>query len=116
MSEDLVQEPVTLHDLAELSREKLHLAPDDASGPLAATASYIRANPWTSMAGAALLGVALVALTRRRPAPRRLDIVRDWLDDARENLPTRRQVNSLVDSTGVPCLLKQLGQKLHLVT
>ncbi|CAN5329419.1 hypothetical protein BH09VER1_BH09VER1_49200 [soil metagenome] len=116
MRDDLNQEPVTLHDLTELSREKLGLARDGANGALAATAGYIRANPWTAVAGAALLGVALVALSRRGLEPRRLKVVRGWLDDAREKLPTQREVSSFAESTGVPCLLKQLGKKLHLVT
>ncbi len=114
MSED--QEPATLHDLTELSREKLGLPQTDAVDPLAAAVSYIRANPLTAVAGAALLSVALVALSRRRPEPRNLDAVRHWLDEARENLPSRSELESFAESTGVPCLLKRVGQRLHLVS
>lgn len=116
MSEDFVQaQPVTLHELAELSREKLGLPVRDPINPVAATASFVRANPWTALAGAALLGVGLVVLSRRRPEPGKLAALRDWVGDARESLPTRREVQSFAESTGIP-LLRQLGRKLHLVS
>jgi len=110
------QEHATLHDLAELSPEKLGLSSKAAADPFAAMVDYLRVNPWRSVAGAAVLGVALVALSRRRSEPRKLEVIRDWLDEARENLPSRRAIDSLADSTGVSCLLRRLGRKLHLAS
>lgn len=115
MTEDAFDESPSIHELTERGREKLAQAQDGARDALTAVADYARANPWVAIAGAAVLGGVVVALSKpgRKP-PSRLDVVRDWLDEAYAKLPSQRQVQSAVETSGVPDFLNQLKKKLHL--
>jgi len=114
MSEDVAEETPSIQELAQKGREKLAQAQTGAKDALSAVADYTRANPWIAIAGAAVLGGVVVALTKpaRKPASR-LDVVRDWLDEAYAKLPSQKQVQSVVEASGVPDFFSQLRKKLH---
>lgn len=114
MSEDIAGETPTIQELTEKGREKLAQAQAGAKDALSVVADYTRANPWIAIAGAAVLGGVIVALTKPAPKPvSRLDAVRDWLDDVYAKLPSQKQVQSAVEATGVPDFFGQLKKKLH---
>jgi hypothetical protein len=75
---------------------------------------YLRANPWLAVAGTAVATHIFSALTPKTPIRRGSSraAVRDWLDDAYENLPSRKQLESAAKSAGVPTSLSQLQAKL----
>lgn len=114
MSEDLAEQTPSIQELTQKGREKLAQAQTGAKDALSAVADYTRANPWIAIAGAAVLGGVLVALTKphRKPVSR-WDAVRDWLDDAYAKLPSQKQVQSAVEASGVPDFLGQVRKKLH---
>jgi hypothetical protein len=80
---------------------------------------YIRKNPWLAVGGAVLAGVVVAALIPHRARQQdRLQVVRDWLEDAREKvgdqLPSKSDLQSAVQSIHPQAALKELGKKLHL--
>ena len=115
MSEDAVEETPTIHELTERGREKLAQAQEGAKDVLAAVADYARANPWIALAGAAVIGGVVVALSKPcQRTPSRRDAVRDWLDEAYAKLPSQKQVQAVVETSGVPDFVAQLKKKFHL--
>jgi len=111
MNEEFTEEPVKLHELTELGREKLAQTQDATKEALAVTKDYIKANPWIAVAGAAILGGVLVALARPcKPSPTNLDNVRDWLDEAYAQLPSK----SDIQSSGPGKFLKHLAKSLNI--
>jgi len=114
MSEDAIEEGPDIHDLTEKGRQKLAQAQAGATDALSAVADYARENPWVAIAGAAVLGGVLVALAKPNRPKSRTDALRDWLDEAYAKLPSQKQVQSIVDDSGVPDFLAQLKKKLHL--
>jgi len=114
MNQDIVEETPSIHEMTEIGREKLAQAQSGAKDALSAVADYARKNPWIAIGGAALIGGAFVALTRSgKPASRR-DIIRSWLDEAYAKLPSQKQVQSVVETSGLPDFVGQLKKKLHL--
>ncbi len=110
-------EPVTLHELTEVGREKLAEAQDGAKDALGATTEYLKANPWTAVAGAAVIGGVLVALLRpSRPKTPNMENLRDWMGEAVAKLPSQRDVQAMAKSSGAQKLLKQWAKSLHLAT
>lgn len=76
-------------ELPEQAREKLAEVQERAKGSPATVTEYIRANPWTAVAVAVLVGGLAGALCRSgRPEPSKLDAAREWLDDAYRGFPT----------------------------
>ncbi len=115
MNENEPDAQSTIHELTEAGREKLAQAQSGAQDALSAATEYIRANPWVAVAGAAVLGGVIAVLSKSsKPEPRNLDAVRDWLDEAYSKLPSQKQVQSIADSSGIPCFLKSLKKKLNL--
>ena len=114
MSEDAVEETPSIHEMTEMGREKLAQAQTGAKDVLSAVANYARANPWVVIAGAAIIGGAVVALTRSSRSESRMDVVRDWLDEAYAKLPSQKQVQAVVETSGVSDFLTQFKKKLHL--
>lgn len=99
MSEDHPEEAPTIHDMTRKGREKLAQAQERAKSTLGAVTAYIRANPWVAVAGAAAIGGVLVAVSRQgNPGHRKLDVVREWLDEAYAKLPDQKQVQSMAGS------------------
>jgi hypothetical protein len=114
MSEDIAEETPSIQEWTEKGREKLAQAQTGAKDALSAVADYTRANPWIAIAGAAVLGGVVVALTKPARKPEsRLDVIRDWLDDMYAKLPSQKQVQSAVEASGVPDFLGQVRKKLH---
>jgi hypothetical protein len=74
----------------------------------------LRANPWLAVAGTAVAARIFEALTPstsiRRGSSRAA--LRDWLGNAHETLPTRKQLESAAKSAGVPTSLRQLQARL----
>jgi len=71
-----------------------------------------------AVVGAAVLGGALVALakvaTPSKPGSPNLDVVHKWFDDAYAKLPSKRKVQKLAESAGIPKnFLSQLAKSLH---
>ncbi len=115
MSEDAVDEMPSIQDYTELGREKLAKVQEGAKDALTVVADYARANPWVAIAGAALIGGVVVALSKpSRKPPSRFEVVREWLDEAYAKLPSQKQVQSAVETSGVPDFLSHLKQKFHL--
>jgi hypothetical protein len=115
MSEESTEETSAFKDLAEKGREKLSQAQDGAKDALSAATEYIRANPWSSVAVAAVLGGVIVALAKPgKPESPHLDAIRDFLDDAQSRIPTKKQVRALADDSGIPDFVKGLRKKLNL--
>lgn len=114
MSEETQEPAATIHEFTEKGRETLENAQSGARNALATATDYIRANPWTAVAGAAIVGGVLAALTAPRPsAPHQLDAVRDWLAETYEKLPSQKQVqSSLAKGAGLPEVLTALRRKL----
>jgi hypothetical protein len=108
-------QPSSIHDLTEKGREHLQAATSGAKDGIAAATEYIRANPWVAVAGAAVIGGVITALSRSHKSDTsKLDAVREWLDDAYAKLPSQKQVQEMADSAGVSDFLKQVGKKLHI--
>ncbi|MGH8047982.1 MAG: hypothetical protein ACREKL_12120 [Chthoniobacterales bacterium] len=79
----------------------------------------IRKNPWIFIGGALLIGGAIAALCpRHRREPEKLEVVRDWLRHAYENvadrMPDRSDVQSAVESLDLPGRINCLRRKLHI--
>jgi hypothetical protein len=114
MSEDAVEETPSIHEMTEKGREKLAQAQTGAGDALSSVADYTRANPWVAIAGAAIIGGVVVALSKSRKSVSRMNVVRDWLDEAYAKLPSQKQVQSAVETSGVLDFLAQLKKKLPL--
>lgn len=115
MNDDILDEPSDLQDFEARAHERLRTARGAARDALTATADYIRANPWVTVAGAAVIGGVIAVLARPgRPEPRKFEVVRGWLDDACAKLPSQRQVQSAVDHCGVTKAVREIKRKLHL--
>jgi len=101
-----------IHDLVEAGRKKLDAR---ASDRFQMATDYVRANPWVAVGIAAAVG-GLIAVAAKRPKTRaqNLDAFRDWLDEAYSKIPSEKQVRSVVDSSGAPSFLRELGKKLRL--
>jgi ElaB/YqjD/DUF883 family membrane-anchored ribosome-binding protein len=113
MSEDAIEETSPLQEATAKGREKLAQAQCVATDTLTGIANYTRANPWLAIAGAALVGGVVVALARPSRPRSRADVIRDWLDEAYAKMPSSKQVQSVVETTGVPDLVARLKKKLH---
>jgi hypothetical protein len=114
MSDEMNDEANTIRDLTERGREKLALARSGAQDAVSATARYVRAHPWIAVAGAAVVGGAICALTKHgRPQPKNFKVAKKWLDEAYAKLPSQKQVQAVAESAGLPDFLKQLQKKLH---
>lgn len=85
----------------------------EAKDSLQAVSDYIKANPWTVVAGAAVLGGLIAILTRPKQPPTAAEVFRQWLDEVSGSLPSRKQIESTAKSAGLPCSLKELEKKLH---
>jgi len=114
MSEDHPEETDARPDLTDAAREKLTQAQELAKDALTGATDYIRAHPWLAVAGGAVLGGLIAALSRPKPDPGKLDAVREWLDEAYARLPDQGDLRSAAESTGIPCLLKKLRKSLHI--
>ncbi len=105
--------PVTIDELTEFGREKLARAETVTRDAVAVTTDYIKANPWIAVAGAAVLGGAIVALASPcRRQTNKLEAVRDWFDDAYAKLPSQADLKC----PAIPKFLKNLGKSLHLTS
>lgn len=75
---------------------------------------YIRANPWTVMAGAVVVGGVLAALVARpKEPPSKLELLSQWLEEQGEHLPSRKELQAKAKSLGLPSSLQELKKKLH---
>lgn len=84
-------------------------------GGLVTATEYIRANPWVAVAGAAVIGgIVAVALRQSKPESGKLEVVRDWLEDAYAKLPSQKQVRSAAEASGIPGFLESLLKALHI--
>jgi len=101
-------------DASTAIRDFNEKAQDCAKDALTTATDYIRANPWIAVAGAAVAGGVLAALAKPAKAPpSKLDAVREWMDEAYAKLPSQKQVQAAVESSGVPRFLHQLRKTLH---
>lgn len=115
MSDEFSDEPSDIQDLTQIGREKLAEAQGATKDALTATTDYIRANPWVAVAGAAVIGGVIAALSRpHRREPTKFEAVREWLDDAYAKLPTPKQVHAMAENCGVTDTIRQIRRKLHL--
>jgi hypothetical protein len=115
MSEDYFEESGSNLDPAEVAREKLARAQEQVRGGLTTATEYIRANPWVAVAGAAVIGgIVAVALRQSKPEPGKLEVVRDWLEDAYAKIPSQKQVRSAAEASGIPSFLESLRKALHI--
>jgi hypothetical protein len=115
MSEDNFEDAASNSDPAEVAREKLAQVEKQVRGTLSTATDYIRDNPWVAVAGAAVIGgIVAVALRQSKPEPRKLEVVRDWLEDAYAKLPSKKQMRSAAEASGIPCFLDSLRKALHI--
>lgn len=115
MSEDNFEEAASNPDPTEVAREKLARVEQQVRGGLTTATEYIRANPWVAVAGAAVIGgIVAVALRQSKPEPGKAEVVRDWLKDAYAQLPSRKQVRSAAEASGIPGFLESLRKALHI--
>jgi len=115
MSEDNYEESASNPDPAEVAREKLAQVEEQVRGTLSTATGYIRDNPWVAVAGAAVIGgIIAVALRQSKPEPGKLEVVRDWLEEAYAKLPSQKQVRSAAEASGIPSFLKSLREALHI--
>ena len=105
----------TIHQRAETGHDNVERARILAEDPWGSAAGFLRENPWVAVAGAAVLGGVLTALTRRSPVRRNSSraAVRDWLEEAHASLPTKKQFKSMANSAGLPTTLAQLKERLR---
>jgi len=109
MSEDIPSDDTRVEDVATKVQ-------DVTTNSLQTASDYIRANPWTVVAGAAILGGIVGAiLTRPKQPPSPSELLNQWLEEAGERLPSRKQLQATAKSAEFPCSLKELKKKLHLV-
>jgi len=115
MSEDNYEESASNLDPAEVAREKLAQVEKQVRGTLSTATGYIRDNPWVAVAGAAVIGgIVAVALRQSKPEPGKLEVVRDWLEEAYAKLPSQKQVRSAAEASGIPSFLESLRKALHI--
>lgn len=112
-----------LASAAENTRQKaLEIAGATRDGALdawSAAENYIQKNPWLTVAGALVAGIAVAALLpRRHPQPDRLHAVRDWLEDAyakiSDHLPDQDDIRTAAQSCPLSSAWGGLGKKLHI--
>jgi hypothetical protein len=75
---------------------------------------FLRNNPWLAVAGAALAGGVLSAISDRKKSrkTKSSSAVRGWLEEAYDNLPTPKQFHSMAKTAGVPTSFEQFKEKL----
>jgi len=78
-----------------------------------AAEDFITARPWLAVAGTAILTGVFTAISENKRIRRNSSraALRDWLDDAHESLPTKKQLVSVAKSAGLPTTLKDLQEK-----
>jgi hypothetical protein len=78
-----------------------------------AAEDFITARPWLAVAGTAILTGVFTAISENKRIRRNSSraALRDWLDDAHESLPTKKQLVSVAKSAGLPTTLKDLHEK-----
>lgn len=115
MSEDAGEQPSPISDLADKGNEVLEQTQDKAADALSSVAEYVRANPWVALAGAAIVGGVIVALSRpKQPEHPNLDSLREWLDEAVAKLPSKKQIRKAAQSPAINDFLSDLKKKLGL--
>jgi len=108
-----------LNDLQRKGQEIAGAARDRAMDALNEVEYLVRRRPWLFIGGALLAGAVIASLLpRRRPEPGKLEIVRDWLREAYDNVaahvPDRDDIKSAVDSLDLPGRVSDLRKKLHI--
>ncbi len=85
-----------------------------AQDAMAEAEEFLRNNPWVAVAGAAVAGGVLSAISDRKKSrkTKSSSAVRGWLEDAYETLPTPKQFQSMAKTAGVPTSIEQLKEKL----
>lgn len=111
--------PEETNDLRQKGREIAEATRNRATDALYEVEYQIRRHPWLFVGGAILVGAAIAAMCpRRRPEPQKLEVVRDWLRDAYDNvagrLPDRDDLRSAVDALDIPGRVTCLRKKLHI--
>jgi hypothetical protein len=115
MNEDFSDEQNPILSVEEKAREGFEQVRDSACDCLTTATDYIRANPWLAVVGVAVVaGVLAATIKRGKPESGKFDAVREWLDEAYAKLPNQKQVQSMAESSGLPCLLKRIRESLHL--
>lgn len=113
MNDETAEQTTTIHDFAEAGAERMSRARSGLQDAVAATADYIRANPWVAVAGAAVIGGVVAGLSKPcKREPHTLDAVRDWLDEAYAKLPSQKQVETMVQTSDLPDFLANLRKKI----
>jgi hypothetical protein len=118
MNPETPDEPIS--ELRQKSRDIAAATQDRAADALYEVEYQIRRHPWLFIGGAVVVGATIAALLpRSRPEPEKLEVVRDWLRDAYDNVtarvPDRDDLKSAVDSLDLPGRVNCLRKKLHLV-
>ena len=115
MNEDKTEAAKTIHQLAETGRARLAHGSRGARDLVDAATDYVRANPWIAVAGAAVFGGIVSAMSQPRQIKRQSSraSVRDWLRDSHASLPTGKQFRSVAKSAGIPTTFEQLKARLR---
>lgn len=116
MNEENATAVESVQDFAEAGHDTLNDLKQGARVGFDGATEFVRANPWVAVGIAVVAGGLLAVLSRpSKPKPKNMDLIREWLEEARTKLPSQKQLQSAADNTCAPSFLKALGKKLHLI-